>query len=99
MTCLENVFGSWLAVGWRSIKPCQPKFPQLLSLRPVFPISGIGLVVVFLAAVVILIVLMLMVGQRPPRVKTNCGFVQGEFDAKINAFIFKVLFDQLFSIL
>ena len=41
-------------------------------------------------AIAILVLLFLMVGERPPRVTTDCGSVEGVFDSQLQSFYFLV---------
>ena len=41
-------------------------------------------------AIAILVLLFLMVGERPPRVTTDCGSVEGVFDSPLQSFYFLV---------
>ena len=47
-------------------------------------------VAVVSGAVAILVLLFLMVGERPPKVSTECGIVEGVFDSATKTFAFRV---------
>ena len=49
------------------------------------------LALILLGGVIILVVLLVVIGGQPPRVTTNCGQIEGEFDVLNNVFTYKVI--------
>ena len=56
---------------------------------------SILLALILLGGVIILVVLLVVIGGQPPRVTTNCGQIEGEFDVLHNVFTYKVIASSL----